>query len=399
MEKIINYIVGIIVLTNLYYLNNLIGIPRDVLIILTFLISLFYFIRNWSNKILSLLGVKFTLSLFLLSLILFSLNSLFFEYEFYSNDMLRIFLYTFYFGWTFSLYKDNKEHFQKYLIRLLELILIIVIIMTYFEYFLYDSFKILISEEFIDLGNDRRIALTFMDANSCAGAIIVFSFLYLNLNGISFKSLFYFIISLLIINLTGSRMGFILIAISILPYLKVIFSKFNIGKIALSTGLMVMFGLLFSINSNFFTFEKKELSISIFDRMFTEDEKSAASTDQRIESISNGFKASTLSNLILPPGNFYFRSKWERVVAARHYPHSSFIYMLVEYGIYLLWPLFFTYLLYKKSKQTKLKILFFLLMVELLFLPNTVYYSTIFLIFFYIEMQYEFSRNFTLLKE
>ena len=194
-------------------------------------------------------------------------------------------------------------------------------------------------------------------------------------------------------------MGFILIVLSILPYIKVFFNKLNIMKIVLSTGLIVIFGLIFSINSNFFTFDKNELSATIFDRMFTENQKSAASTDERIESIKNGFKASTFSNLILPPGNFYFRSKWKNVIAVRHYPHSSFIYMLVEYGIYLLWPLFLMYLLYKKSKQTKLKILFLIMMTELLFLPNIVYYSTIFLVVFYIEMQYEYCRNFTILKE
>ena len=399
MEKIINYIVGIIVLTNLYYLNNLIGIPRDVLIILTLLISLFYFIRNWSNKMRSLLGVKFTLSLFLLSLILFSLNSLVFEYEFYPNDMLRIFLYTFYFGWTFSLYKDNKEHFQKYLIRLLEWILIIVIIMTCFEYFLYDSFKILISEEFIDLGNDRRIALTFMDPNSCSAALIVFLLIYINLNGIKFKSMIYLLITILIINLTGSRMGLILLIISFFPLIKPLIQKANFVKIIVGLGFMTTIGLLLSLNSGFSTINENELSTSIFDRMFTEDQKSSRSTDQRIESIKNGIEASNFSNLILPPGNFNFRSKWEKVVDARHYPHSSFIYMLVEYGLYFIWPLIFVYLLYKKSKQINFKLLYLILLVELFFLPNAIYYSTFFLIFFYIEMQYEFSRNFTFLKE
>ena len=313
--------------------------------------------------------------------------------------MLRVFLYAFYFGWTFSLYKDNKVHFQKYLTRLLELVIIIIILMTYFEYFFYDIFKIMISEEFIDLGNERRIALTFMDPNSCAAALIVFLLIYINLNGYGFKSIIYLIVSILIINLTGSRLGFILIVISFFPLIKPFIQKANIVKIILSLGFMITLGLLLAINSGFFTINENELSISAFDRMFDGDQKSASSTDERIESIKNGVEASDFSNLVLPPGNFYFRSKWENVVAGKHYPHSSIIYMLVEYGLYLIWPLIFIYLLYKKSKQTNLKLLYLILIVELFFLPNAIYYSTFFLIFLYIEMQYEYSRNFTLLKE
>ena len=72
--------------------------------------------------------------------------------------------------------------------------------------------------------------------------------------------------------------------------------------------------------------------------------------------------------------------------------------MLVEYGLFALWPFYILFLVWQRSRVLKLKTLSILLLFQLLLLPNAMYYSTFFLIIFYIDFHYENSSNTSITK-
>lgn len=400
-EKTLNFIVAIFLLTNLYFLNNLVSVPRDLIIVSLLVISFLFFLKNFSTKLLSLLGFQLVFSYGVLSLTLFILNFLLFDYEINGNDIIRVVGYMFFFCWTYSLYQSDEISFNSYLEKLCTTLLVIIVVISFFEYYFYFAFLTLINGEAIEWGGDVRLAGTFMDPNSFASALSVYLFIYLRLKGFGLKGWGYLLISLFLINLSGSRLGLVLVLVILVPHV----TKININFAFLKKlfFLISCLALTFLVYFNSFKIESDGdyASVSTFDRIFNEEkkEKSEASSNERLKSIDDAIATVNFSNLVLPPGSFYFKSKWEKEVNVRHFPHSSFLYLLVEYGIYVLWQLIIILFVYMKSRKSKTSTLFFLLFFQFLLLPNAMYYPTIFLIIFYIEMYYEYSHNLTITKE
>jgi hypothetical protein len=400
-EKTLNFIVAIFLLTNLYFLNNLVSIPRNLIIVSLLVISFLFFLKNFSTKLLSLLGFQLVVSYVVLSFILFILNLLLFDYEINGNDIIRVVGYMFFFCWTFSLYKSDEISFNRYLAKLCTTLLIIIVIISFFEYYFYFAFWSLINGEAIDWEGDVRLAGTFMDPNSFASALSVYLFIYLRLKGFGLKGWAYLLISLFLINLSGSRLGLVLVVVILVPQLTKI--DVNLAFLKKVFFLISCLALTLLVYFNSFKIESDDdyTAVSTFDRIFNEEKKvkSDASSNERLQSIDDALATINFSNLVLPPGSLYFKSKWEKEVNVRHFPHSSFLYLLVEYGVYVIWQLIIILLVYMKSRKSKTTTLFFLLFFQFLLLPNAMYYPTIFLIIFYIEINYEYSRNTTIAKE
>jgi hypothetical protein len=400
MEKKLNFIVGLFVLSNLYFLNSLIGISRNSLIVSLMLISLVFFLKNFSFKLVSFLNFKLGLSFILLSAVFLILNIFFKDYQINPNDMFRVFWYMLFFGWTNALYKEDKKGFQQYIKRLCEVLLLVIVVISFFEYYFYLLFRALVAEDSDDLVQNIRLAGTFMDPNSFAGALSVFLFIYLKENGFTIKGWIYFLVSFLLINLSGSRLGLLLLLVIVLPYV----FNFKLIYLIKKSFLVVFFiGMLSMLYLNVVKKEdnKEYNAVSTVDRIFNPEfqDKSEASNNERLGSIDDGIRASSISNLILPPGNFYFQSKWKQEIKGEHYPHSGFIYMLDEYGIYVFLPLLIVFMTYKKFLRSKNMPLFFLMIAQFLLLPNFMYYPIIFFIIFYIEMNYEYSRDCAIIKK
>ncbi|MFN3589087.1 MAG: hypothetical protein ACK4UP_06860 [Spirosomataceae bacterium] len=399
IEKQINFIVGIFLLSNLYFLNNLIGVSREVLIISLLVISFIFFLKNYSSKLLTLLGTQLVLIFFLLSFVFFLLNLALKSYEVNANDIVRVIGYMFFFGWTFSLYRHNMKSLRRYLTRLIELLLIIIVLMSIVEYYYYNIFRSFLVGEEIDVVGGVRLAVTYMDPNSFASALAVYLFIHLSINGYSLKGILVVLVISVLINLTGSRLGLLLLVIILFHNIK----KINLTFKFVKTGLFFLFVLLgFYLASLGFSSEENEYkSVSAFDRFFNSEfeDKSKASSDERINSLIDGYSSLNLSNFFFPAGGFFFKAKWEREVNARHYPHSSFLYLIVEYGIYAILPIFIFLKLYLRSRISKLKSLYLLLFLQLLLLPNAMYYATIYLIIFFIEINYEYSCNSTFVEK
>ena len=386
MEKALNIVVGVISLSNLYYLSAIVGLPNSTVIIFTFIISFIGFIFRFNSSNFKLLGTKLTYRLVVLSFFLLILNSVS-NYEFYYNDIIRILGYSFYFCWTFSIFKNQKFLLEIHLKKILQILFLLIVLMSFFEYFFYEIFKLIIDNEFIFSGHKRRLAITFLDPNSFSFAIIVFTYIFIRMEKSSYKKLIIFLITILLVNLSGSRLGLLLFLIMFFPLMVKFFKNFNFSKISLL--ILLSSSLLFIPKSANEDSKTASIIVRLFDD--AQSESTSNSSNERVRSLENGIKAINMANTFIPPGNFFFRSKWENETTSGHYPHSTFLYMFLEYGIFVVWPLLILVPLYKKAKQQRTKVLYFIFLVGLMLLPNLIYYSTTFFIIYYLE--YEHSSN------
>ena len=382
MERLINLIIGILLFSNLYYFSPLLGLSNFSVLISLIIICSCGFIYRYKPSYSKLLMSKLTFRLIVLSFILLIIQILS-GYEFYINDTARIILYTLYFGWTLFLFK-NKINLYSHLKKQLIILFFLIIIMSFTEYYFYDLFHLIIDPEFVIGRINKRLTITFLDPNAFAFALVSFAYIYTRLEKSLIYKLAIVFITLFLVNYTGSRLGLLLSLFLVFQTMIVFFKNSSKSK----------YLFLFLISASFFLIPKSKNDnsdkASIVQRL-TETKQSnsaSASSDARISSLKAGLKASNLSNIILPPGNFLFRSKWKIEENGPHYPHSTFLYMFVEYGIYAFWPLLIFIPLYKKSKITKNRQLYFFLMIALSLLPNLIYYSTCFLIIFFIELEY-----------
>ena len=385
MEKVLNLFVGSFLLSNLYYLSPIVGLSNSSVIIFLIVVSFFGFILRFDLYNFKLLVTKLTFSLVILSFILFIINSLW-NYDIHINDIIRITCYTFYFCWTISIFKNKNSLLKIHLKKLLSILFFLIVIMTFFEYYFYEIFKLIIDNEFTPYASTdgRRLAVTFRDPNSFAFAMISFVYVYIRLEKSPLKIFIALITTILIVNLTGSRLGLLLFVVLFIPLLIKFFKNFNFSKVLLITlFLPTLFFVPISTNED-------SKTDSLVERINDSEKVGGASesTSQRIESLEAGIRASNLSNIFIPPGNLLFRSKWESVVKARHYPHSTFLYMFVEYGIYIIWPLLILLLIYKKAKRVRTLGLYSILIIGFFLLPNVIYDSTTFFIIYYIEYEY-----------
>ena len=383
MEKVLNLFVGSFLLANLYYLSPLVGLSNSSVIIFLIVTSFFGFVLRFNLSNFKLLGTKLTYRLVVLSFIFFIINSLW-NYDSHINDIIRIICFTLYFCWTISIFKNKNSLLKIHLKKLLSLLFFLIVILSFFEYYFYEIFRLIIYEEFIPGSDGRRLAITFRDPNSFAFATISFVYVYIRLEKSPLKIFIALITTILIINFTGSRLGLLLFLVLIFPLFIKFFKNFNFSKVILITlFLPTLFFIPISVNED-------SQTASILERIIDSEKAEGASesTNQRLKSLEAGIRASNLSNIFIPPGNLLFRSKWESVVKVRHYPHSTFLYMFVEYGIYVIWPLLILILLYKKAKRVRTLGLYSILITGLILLPNLIYDSTAFFIIYYIDYEY-----------
>lgn len=383
MEKVLNLFVGSFLLANLYYLSPLVGLSNSSVIIFLIVTSFFGFVLRFNLSNFKLLGTKLTYRLVVLSFIFFIINSLW-NYDSHINDIIRIICFTLYFCWTISIFKNKNSLLKIHLKKLLSLLFFLIVILSFFEYYFYEIFRLIIYEEFIPGSDGRRLAITFRDPNSFAFATISFVYVYIRLEKSPLKIFIALITTILIINFTGSRLGLLLFLVLIFPLFIKFFKNFNFSKVILITlFLPTLFFIPISANED-------SQTASILERIIDSEKAEGASesTNQRLKSLEAGIRASNLSNIFIPPGNLLFRSKWESVVKVRHYPHSTFLYMFVEYGIYVIWPLLILILLYKKAKRVRTLGLYSILITGLILLPNLIYDSTAFFIIYYIDYEY-----------
>ena len=387
MEKILNFWIGIILFANLYYFGPLFGLASNAILFTVATICVFFFVFRYDRSFQKLLFSQLSFRIIILSLVFGGLQ-IFSGYEVRPNDLFRISIYTLYFGWTFFLFK-NRERLRLYLKRQLGFLLVIIVIMAIFEFLFYDQFHSILDSEFFTDRANKRLTVSFLDPNFFAFALISFAYIFNKLEKSISLILAVALGTIILVNLTGSRLGLLLSLVLMLQSLNIFLKNHSRWKY---TSLATI-----CLGSVFFQgLRTGDLDTATILERISGGEKTqmaSASANARMESMKDGIKALDLSQLVLPPGNLFFRSKWATDGRGRHYPHSTFLFLFVEYGAYVIWPFLILAGLYKKSKIAKLRQIYIFLLLGFLFLPNLLYYSTTYLIFFFIETAPRSSSN------
>ena len=342
----------------------------DVLLSLIILVTTVAFFLRYDVSDKSLLGTRMTGRFVFLTALLTILN---FgrEYQIETNDSVRMVLYMMYFQWGTGLYRSVLSRSSALRMQM-TFVFGLLLILVPFEFLFYDVFHVLIDSDFVVNREGRRITTTLRDPNSFSFLVVICAYILTN-KSLSIKRILLILsLTALFVLLSGSRLGLMLLSLLFVSRLSLVYRKKGI----ITSGFIIVVLMVFS-SVLLKTPNSKDLPL--VERLTaTKARKGAsASSAARWRSIQDGLEFSNISNLILPPGNLFFKDKWRSSDLGRHYPHSTFIYLLGEYGLFIFWPLFTFRNAFAIANKYNNLVLLTILFFGLLLLPNVIYYSTI----------------------
>ena len=401
-EKLINLVVGLIFFNNFYYLGFFVGFDYKQIIIFCGIISLLFFVKSmllvkhsFKQIFINSAIARFIFSIIILSSLLLFFNQ-FSEKDVDSNDIVRLLFLFFYFSWT-SLKYGDEHSFKKYLISISTLSILIFIPILFFEYNFPGVFGLIFKDinRYDESNWLRRVGATIRDPNAFSCLIMCYSFfLYYFLLKFQKKIWLILFIALLvyIINLTGSRQGFLLL----LVYLMYVFFDLKLSKpkkifVLAFSFLLVTF---FLINA---TIKSEIDSQSVTTRILTSDSKAEGSSVSRINSIYEGITYSYNNFYFLyGSGSFLFASSW----AKSHPeigdvpPHNAILFLFIQFGVFSVFIFYSLFIFFKKILVLKLYIVGVLFLLIILFLPSILYTLTgIFLLWFIDVLSFQRYQN------
>jgi hypothetical protein len=111
-EKITNFIIGIVLINNLYLLTGVIGVSSNSVIILCFILSFLFFIKSFNiNQLINQTNNWNTAFYLIASIPLLLVDWILNKSTPNFNDLIRVLMYSFYFSWTFNLYIHSITDF------------------------------------------------------------------------------------------------------------------------------------------------------------------------------------------------------------------------------------------------------------------------------------------------
>lgn len=396
VENIINLVIGIIILNNLYYLTGLLGTSSLPVILLCLLVSIAFFIKSFNkNEFVCYLNNWNSLFYLLVSIPLgfidFVLNGTIPVF----NDFIRVCLYLFYFSWSFSINSDFQK-IKKWFVRISATSIIVLLIQGVIENSNPVFFSVLLSTN-VEKRVLSRIAGTLIDSNSYAAAICSYSFIlfyeYFPKKTMIRNIVLFFTFGLCfyLTDLAGSRQGLLMLLVF---FFLIFFVNLSIKKIKI-VGLFVI-GVIFTVIIMFnsisnYVAENPSSSIA---RLFfsSENERSLQSNLDRTHSLEDGIKLIADNYFIYGPGTLNFASRWASFSEA-HEPHNGFLFLLTQFGILGFIPIFILYLAGKRAYISQVFIFYLTLIIHFSLQPNEMYYGNMFLCLFYIDTKYYFLNN------
>ncbi|MCF8254257.1 MAG: O-antigen ligase family protein [Bacteroidia bacterium] len=286
---------------------------------------------------------------------------------------------------------------KKYFLILCSISLGILIIEAYFDSKFPIAFNLVLPDTFHR--DNRRVSGTLIDPSSFSTAVISFiGIIFFTLRGFAntknrFLVLFLFIIGFYLIEISGSRQGFISFIILLLGYFWPKFKKEHFFYFAAFMSVLALFAFLFQDQFTHYAFENPNSSISRF-VFYKDNNMSTASNDERLNSILGGIEY-IKSNFFLygPGGASYSESYASQFKNEVHMPHNGIIFLWGQYGLLFLVFIYLQYLLLKRAWKVSLMPFFLLFLVQFNFLPNSAYYCNSFLLFFFIDFNYLYSKK------
>jgi hypothetical protein len=397
LEKFINISVGVFLLTNLYLISGFLGIPSDIIIILCLLISAFFFIKNFNiNQFINTTNNWNTLFYVLISVPLCLVDWIINDSTPKPNDMIRVLMYSFYFSWTFSLYKD-QINIRKWFIWVSFISFIVLTIEGLFEKENPVVFSFLFSGSNQLKRSLARIGGSLVDENSYSGLLNLL-LMVIYLEWYKYKTIFktiiivlFIIITVYLTDLAGSRQGLIMFFIF---FIYLFFKKINTFKIILLTGTILLSITLILVSWNkIATYIEKNPNSSV--ARFVAGESASQSNQSNIDrknSLLAGVNLCTNNYFLYGPGMINFASRWQKFTT-HHEPHNGLLFIFTQYGILGIIPLIVLYQLAKRSLKVGLLIFFIAFFIHYSLQPNLMYYCTTFFVAFYIDYKYLLSKE------
>ena len=365
----LHFIASFFFINQIYYLfNDNYLLPSLLIVSLTFvLIS----IKSFSLKNLNHIEIIIPFSIVILNCFLFSLNPKTFS-PFY-NDIIRLTI-------IMSLFLSIRSYYRHpfniliFLSRFAKISIIYHFLICIYQFFNYEEFEYFITSRTVDVSSlmqwgGVRISGTIRDSNTLSYILILLCYvIYItrNLDGnnkyfsiINYK--IYFLLSLSLITLSGSRMAILIIFLLFLINIP----KFN-SKYIIALTFIICIGVYLTLQG----YILQRLNPFNIDQMTA----NAVSNNERLESNLSGFSY-ILKHFWSPVGNIHFRSSWSSWSDSYHFPHSTLIYILCEIG-------FLTFIIFFPVVSRILKLdrnQFTIMCVPIFFLPGAIYYPIIYL--------------------
>lgn len=397
IEKLVCLILIIFMINNLYFLSVPFGISKEIPVAIIGVIALCFFVIRlkdgfYVNKLINI----FSFPVIIISLLLFFFTIIFDNnVGFTLNDFTRIVILSSLFNWAYYL-NNTKKEFITFVNLISAISLIIVSIQSVFEYFYPGIFRLLFINETIYFEipdfTTVRLAGTLRDANTYACALVLYVYLlfefYFKQNQKKYLYYFLLLIITVAINLSGSRQGLISLLILF------IYSLYTFGNSLKSylINFLAICGIVstfliynFLINSSDYTAIK---NTAVY-RSFDSSGEAESSSVHRIKSLYDGMQFIIENGIFSAPGSILFQNKWEKFTSEVA-PHNAFVYLIAQFGIYSLIILVLIIYSFYLTCLHQGYILALLTFIQILLLPNSIYYGVFFLSLFTMDIFIKF---------
>jgi hypothetical protein len=380
LESRLNYLVGITLMTNLYYVSGLFFLPSTLIILVVFAITSYYFFKRWNIKKLLFYSNFWILSGFVIFSLFFYIPEYVFRgSSFNPNDMLRVTIYLFFIGWTLSI-RDSWKSIARFFGLTAFAALLLLMIIGFFEKYFPMLFALILPPNLVR-GNLTRIGGTLIDPNTYSTALVVYfsvAYAYYDFVFIKGKSLMLalvFIPIFILIETAGSRQGILLFVI----WLFSLGIKHN-WKLALRTfvaGITVLFMFFMIFKEPLKDYAISNPNTSVARILFpTENKMSSLSDLERKASLEAGLNFIKNNFVVFGSGSFGFQSAYDESTAFSGvaFPHNGPIYLWTQYGILTLYFFYFIFITSKRALKSRTLLFFLFYLVQFFLLPNSSYY-------------------------
>jgi len=392
LEHKLNFVIGTILLLNLYLLSGIVKMPYFPVLILCLGISFYYLLKRFKRPVfLSLINNWNTLFYILFSVFLLLLQFAFGEKvnEIKINDSIRITIYCIYFSWTAFLYSDAQS-LKKFIYKIALVSFIILLLEALVEINDPFLFALFLSENVSK--TMLRVGGTFADANAFSNAVVILGFLILKfMPSLSNKqqfglSAFVFLCMLYLVELSGSRQGILLLVVLSLYFAPKLLKQISPKKILISLAIIVLIILLLSPVIYQYLLNNPDSSLArvLFD---TENPKSINSDLERSSAMTAGLNYIKNHFYLYGTGMFLFENEWTQYVQVQiPFPHNSFVFLYCQYGILAVLIFYFFWIAIKRAFSQNLWPLVAMLFIQMYLLSNPVYYPMHFFSLFVIDV-------------
>ncbi len=394
LESRLNYLVGITLMTNLYYISGLFSLPSILPIIGVLTISAFYFFKRINySKLLFHINFWMIIGFVVFSFFLYIPELIFRGSTFNPNDILRVLIYLFFIGWTLSI-RITWEAMARYFGLSALLALIALLILGWVEKEFPLLFALLLPPNLVR-GNLTRIGATLIDPNTYSTALVVYFSAFFTFYDFVFKRGKLVVITLLIlpvfllIETSGSRQGLLLFIIWFISL--GINKNWKATAITFFASILVFFLLAIIFNEPLKNYAVENPNTSIARILFPSQNKMSSLSDfERNASIEAGFNFIKSNFIVFGPGAFGYLESYTNSAQSPWvtFPHNGPLFLWTQYGILSLYFLYWVFLLSKRAIKSGTVLFFLFFLIQFLILPNSSYYFLPVYLMFCIDTRY-----------